>query len=453
MKRAGSRFRRAALGSAFALMLVPAVSRGQGDPVQDRLQSLEQEVALLKRQLEVKNEADAQRTREQAVLAAGKDGFGVQSADKKFQLRLRGYAQFDGRVAGRPDDLATDTFSIRRARLNFEGTLAENIDFRIMPDFAGSQLTLFDAYLNLRWRPQAQFQIGKFKPPVGLERLQSATALTFIERGFPTLFVPNRDVGMQVHGELMEGAIAYQFGAFNGVRDSGNIENRDVDTDDGKDFAGRLFVRPFANGSIDVLRGLGLGFAATIGDEDQALPSYGNSAQPAFFSYRAAQGAVPAAVAKGDRVRLAPQGYWYWGPFSALTEYTRIQQEVERGAADTRVTHDAWQLALGWVVTGENASFRGVTPRSEFGSGGWGAIELAARVQGIEFDDDVFPLFADPNAAIEEALGVTVGVNWYINRNVKLSLNYDHINYDGGRSAGRDRETEDVILTRVQLAY
>ena len=42
---------------------------------------------------------------------------------------------------------------------------------------------------------------GKFKVPVGLERLESATDIRFIERGFPTSLVPNRDLG--VHSAAM----------------------------------------------------------------------------------------------------------------------------------------------------------------------------------------------------------------------------------------------------------
>jgi phosphate-selective porin OprO/OprP len=106
------------------------------------------------------------------------------------------------------------------------------------------------------------------------------------------------------------------------------------------------------------------------------------------------------------------------------------------------------------VLTGENAAFRGVVPRSEFGSDtGWGALEIAGRVQGITFDDDVFPLFSNPDTSIERALGFTAGINWYLNRYLKLSLNYDHVTYDGGRAGGRDRRADDQILTRLQLNY
>ena len=51
------------------------------------------------------------------------------------------------------------------------------------------------------------------------------------------------------------------------------------------------------------------------------------------------------------------------------------------------------------MLTGEDASYRGVVKPSEPfspGKGGWGAWELVGRYGELEIDDDAFPLFADP---------------------------------------------------------
>src|SRR5437867_4298090 len=73
---------------------------------------------------------------------------------------------------------------------------------------------------------------GKMKSPFGIERLQSAQGLLFVERSLANNIVPNRDVGVQVHGELAQGAFGYQLALLNGVTDGGNI---DGDTNDAKD--------------------------------------------------------------------------------------------------------------------------------------------------------------------------------------------------------------------------
>lgn len=451
---------------ALALLAAPAASRAEMDAeTAERFQELEQELATLKRKLEVKEEADDAKAKLTPIVGAGKDGFFLRSPDgKSFQLRLRGYVQADTRWFETGDAAGNDTFALRRVRPIFEGTLLENIDFRIMPDFAGGSPTLFDAYINLRYLPEAQLQIGKYKAPIGLERLQSATANTFVERGLPTFLVPTRDLGIQIWSDLREGMFSYAIGGFNGARDSGNAELNDIDSNDAKDIAARVFAQPFLETNFEPLRQFGFGLGFSWGSErNQATPSFRLAYDNAnFFAYRGATtgaGALPAVSADGDHLRLAPQGTWYWGPFGLLWEWTLSRQRLERGAGN-RVTaaNKAWQVAASYVLTGENASFKGVIPRSDFAldGSGWGAFEVAARYGQLRIDDDVFPFFADPAVAASGIDQWTVGGSWYLNRWLRLMLNYEVNTFDGGATpvgTDADRHSERVFLTRLQINY
>jgi phosphate-selective porin OprO/OprP len=419
------------------------------------VRDLEQEVQLLKRQLEVKAEAEASKG-PAPIAGAGPDGFFLQSADKNFVIKLRGYTQLDSRSffaeSDEPPTDQNDTFLFRRVRPIVEGTVGGWADFRIMPDFANSTLVLQDAYTNLRpFGPEAQLQIGKFKSPFGLERLQSATALTFIERGLPTNLVPNRDLGYQIWGDVGGGLLTYQAALMNGVTDGGSGE---VDTNDGKDVVARLFAHPFVNTTVEPLQGLGVGVAASWGRQDGTPSGYRTSGQQTFFSW------ATGTSLDDDRFRISPQGYWYWGPFGLLGEYVFSGNEVTRTAGGRRITTDAdmdaWQLAASYVVTGENASYRGVTPRAPFdpSQGGFGAFEVAARYGELDVDDDVFDLgFANEATSAKEAQAAALGVNWYMNRWLKFAVNYEHTWFDGGAPNGEDRDGEDVVLTRFQLNY
>ena len=44
------------------------------------------------------------------------------------------------------------------------------------------------------------------------------------------------------------------------------------------------------------------------------------------------------------------------------------------------------------------------------------------------------------------------GVNWYLNRNVRVSLDYETTRFEGGAAVG-DRADEDVIFTRFQVSF
>ena len=394
----------------------------------------------------------AQDTPAPAQPAAGRDGFTWKSADGAFVLKLRGYVQLDGRFYD--GAAASDTFLVRRARPILEGTAFQIFDLRVMPDFGGGATVLQDGYVEARFLPVLRLRAGKFKPPVGLERLQSATDLLFVERGMPTNLVPNRDVGVQLGGDAANARIQYAVGLFNGVPDGAS---GDADNNSAKDVSARVFLRPLAGGS-GAFGDLGFGVAFTSGDQagnvtSPNLPVFRTAGQVSFFSYRSDGTPAGTAVAGGKRRRVAPQATFYRGPFGFLAEYVQSEQEVRLRPKKMELTNSAWQIAVSWVIGGK-ASYRGVSPVEPFsGPGsGPGAFELAARYGELDVDAAAFPAFANPSAAAQSARALGFGANWWSNRNVRFMLSYERTSFDGGSAAG-DRPDEKVLLTRFQVGF
>jgi phosphate-selective porin OprO/OprP len=298
--------------------------------------------------------------------------------------------------------------------------------------------------------------------------LQSATTLQFIERGQPTNLVPNRDYGAQLFGDLVGGALSYQLAIVNGVSDNSNPSSPG-DVNDDKDFDGRIFALPFKDTSIDPLKGLGLGVAGSFGHERGSsanvdLPAFKTFGQATFFQYNGAvaanSSATPpvaaqsATIAYGDRTRYAPQIYYYWQQVGLLGEYVNSTQRVKRDAAMATLSDDAWLIGATYVLTGENASYRGVAPAHPFDpyAGTWGAFEVGGRYGQLEVDPDSFKHnFASASASARRDKEWVVGVNWYLNKNVKFVLDYAQSDFRGGAAKGGDRPTEKAIETRVQL--
>jgi phosphate-selective porin OprO/OprP len=438
----------AALGLGLTTVTPIASAQDQNrTEVLDRVQVLEQELALLKRKLEVQEETAASKP-PAPVVGAGPDGFFLRSADSKYQIRFRGYTQLDSRWFSNSDDVTLpDSFYFRRVRPIIDGTVAGFVDFRIMPDLANSTLVLQDAYANLRFAPEAQLQVGKFKSPFGLERLESATAMWFVERAYPTLLGPNRDLGVMFQGAVREGLVQYQFAFLNGNNDTATT---DSDVGDDKDLVARVFVHPFQEAGIGPLEGLGLGFATTYGRPQGAPGAIRGIGGATLFQFQTGT------TFQGERSRLSPQGYWYWGPFALLGEYVTNSTEFQNGTTETRARSKAWQLAGAWVITGENTSWRGVIPAESFDldSGGLGAFEVVARYSRLNMDGDLYTGNTFINAALypEDSEEFGVGLNWYMNRFVKVAFNYEHLNFTnaGGNS---DNPSEGVFFTRLQLAY
>ena len=61
-------------------------------------------------------------------------------------------------------------------------------------------------------------------------------------------------------------------------------------------------------------------------------------------------------------------------------------------------------------------------------------------------------MFANPATAARSAKAWAAGVNWYLNRAVKIQADYEQTHFDGGATAG-DRKTANEILTRFQVGF
>lgn len=437
----------AALAAAITAWPAAAAENSEITALREQLRTLEQKLLVLERKQEIKEEATAAAP--PPVVAAAANGFSLTGADKKFQLRIRANLQADARFFVSDNVDGNDTFLIRRLRPSFEGTVYEKFGFRIMPDFAPSNFALLDAYVTYQHRPAFNLLVGKTKSPFDLERLVSQSEMLFIERAYPTSLGPNRDLGVQAFGDLAAGTITYQLAWLNGARDNDNTTS---DADDAKEIVGRLFAHPFKNAAGSPLQGLGIGLAYSIGEKNSGAPnSYRTNAQQTFFSWR------NTVLNDGEHTRIEPQAYYYYGSLGLIGSWASSKQELRNasGTVSREVDNRAWFAAAHWVLTGEDASYRGVTPAANFsrGDGSWGAFEIAARYGELEIDAAAFPLFADPAASARRARSVTLGANWYLNRSVKASLNVEHTWFDGGASNPVTREDETAVLSRIQLRY
>ena len=368
-----------------------------------------------------------------------------------------------------------NTFLIRRAEPSLEGRLPYGVSFLVNPDFGGGTTVLQDAYLGLEATDELKFRFGKFKPPFGLERLQPASNLSFVEFGLPTLLTPNRDVGAMVYGDLVHNLFGYAGGIFNGTPDNGST---DLASDSPKEFDGRVYARPFIVIPNEVLGRLFVGVATTFGRvygtptnpafaTPTSTPAYKTPGQSTDFSYIAASGSVTpnylnTVVANGPHNRYGAYLYEALGPFSLLGEYYVSDQEVGRAGpiGNAMIHNHAYQAQATYVLFGANASYDFVHVETPFDPmhGHFGAAELAFRAGHLGIDNAAFPNFASPTGSVRGATEETIGVNWYYSDNAKFVFNWDHTEFQGGASTAPEvaighREAENVILLRAQLLY
>ena len=435
-----------------------------------QVQELDQKIRVLDRKQEISAEETAAQQKQAPVLVAGDHGFALRSADGNFEYRLRGLLQVDHRNYFDDAGDSPNGFTARRIRPTFEGTLFGKYGFRFTPEFgegvnraqdSGNTARVVDAYADANFERWIKLRVGKFKPFVGLERLQSGSAIKFIERSYVSNnILPNRDLGASVFGKLFDDRLEYAVGIFNGVNDGAESTTL-LDTNDDKDYAVRVFATPFAE-SDSALAGLGLGIAATYGDANGTTANRGvtggyKTPGLSASNFFALNNDV---VGDGRRFRWTPQAYYYHGPLGVLAEYASVSTDVHNATSHGNVDSDAWQVAATWLLTGEDASFKEVKPKQPFetGKSGWGAWEVVARYQQQEIDDDAFDQgYANPTTSAKSAKTWGAGLNWYLNQWVKLAVNYEQTRFEQGGGGSltnpQDREDERVLLSRLQFSF
>jgi phosphate-selective porin OprO and OprP len=438
------------LGLAFAAGLANAQATAPpAATTQQQIDQLQQQLDQLKQQQ--KTDEAAMSPVSNATVTADEHGFTIKSHDGDFILNIGADIQIDNRsFFGVGSQSNPDTILLRRARPVLQGTIYKYIDYFFRPDFGKGTVAIYDAYAELKYVSHAKLRAGKFKTPVGLERLQSDDDTTFVERGLPTLLVPQRDIGFQLSGDLVNKRVGYQVGIFNGVADNSLA---DAAVSNHRDIAARIFVTPFAPDDNNPLQGLGFGLAATGGNVDgEALPSYSTFGQNSFLTF--ASGVTEA----GHRTRLQPQLYYYLKGFGLLSEYGKNEEGLQKGSFRTDMGFRAWQVETSYILTGEKKSFGTATPRKNFDpkNGGWGEWEIAFRLGEFNADRAIYgDGFASPTTSPREARERVAALNWYLNRLFRIAVDYGNTDFGGGNTIalGGNKPEEKVVTIRFQINF
>jgi phosphate-selective porin OprO/OprP len=123
-------------------------------------------------------------------------------------------------------------------------------------------------------------------------------------------------------------------------------------------------------------------------------------------------------------------------------------------------TFSGGYVEAGWTMTGEsrtynaaNGAYNGIVPAHPFPTGGLGAWELAARYSVMDLNDG---LGLPTGIAGGEQTIYTIGLNWYVNRNIRFMVNY--LNGDIAKQASATNPGDvgarfDALAMRTQVAF
>lgn len=454
-------------GLAAGLLAVPFTARADESPpngaLTEQVDALREQVYELTkqlRQLEVQLEDDKKAAEDKAkklpVVGAGADGFSITSADKAFQLKIGGRILYDVGFFRQDSELENvvgdeqDGTGFRAARIRLQGKLWENIQFQAEYDFAGESgedtpkfQDVFVQYNNIPYGGGRgfDFRVGHFREPFGLEELTPIPYRTFVERSLSNVFVPGRNAGIQVSdalfGEPKQERLTYQLGVFKETDDWPS--SNDSDEDRGYIITGRVTGLPYYQDEGRKLVHVGLAYSHR--NPDGARVNYGLRPESRLALFRTID---PDRLPVGFRLRDARADdvdlfggelAGVWGPFSVQAEYVHSSVDTTFGG---NVDVGGYYVQASYFLTGEHRPYRNdrgifdrVKPNRNFGfkaADGYGAWEIAARYSNVDLNDG--PIRGG------EHQSYTLGVNWYLNPNTEVQLNYvhnvvEHDLYDG----------------------
>jgi len=314
----------------------------------------------------------------------------------------------------------TSRFDIARRRIGVEGEIADVADFQIEREFADRR-PWRDVYLNYRGLDRIELQGGHFKLPFGLDENTSSTNLDFVYRSRAARLSPGRDPGLMAHGRV--GVVRYEAGAFTQDGDNGRAGGARRPSG-GWTTAGRLLVQPYRS-STSVFEDLQAGIAYTSSDVQNGVADLRgpNTLQEPFFR--------PEFAVQGMRTRIGLEMRWRPGPFSVQSELVRMTSERRGQSIDDldlpSLAASTWYMHGTWAITGETKTAGADEPRRPLFNGGFGSLELAARVEGVRFSSaGAGPPSTGPRAETilpHREGAVTLGLNWSPNRWIRVQGN------------------------------
>ncbi|RMD53539.1 MAG: hypothetical protein D6828_05060 [Nitrospirae bacterium] len=380
-----------------------------------------------------------------------KDHLTFETPNKEFKLKIVGRIQNDWTWQsanqsfedafrkGFGDEKAfEDGTEFRRTWFGIDGAIYEKIIFHGEWDFTDGDTDFIDVYMGIKDVPYlGHIMIGHFWEPFSLEDMTPNIYITFMERSHvATAFAPDRNTGIKFYNTLLNDRIHWSFGVFrntNSFGDSSNGKNSSTSDDGEYDITARITGLPWYEEDGRKLLHLGLAVSRRSPHEDQKRYSDRPPVhQTTTFVDTGTKDKNGLDVFYDKIYLLGTEAALVYGPLSIQSEWAiAMNDRTGKGkvnfTSDDDVDFTSWYIYASYFLTGEHreynkstGTFGGITPRDNFYDKktgyGLGAWEAAIRYADIDLDDS--------GIKGGELDDITLGLNWYLNKNTRLMLNY-----------------------------
>lgn len=302
-------------------------------------------------------------------------------------------AKFDEPLAG------SDGAEIRRARIGLYKGFNARWYAKANLEVSSGNVEYRDTYLGYSGWATGFARAGMFAEPFGQESTTGARFTTFLEESLPVeALAPGTSFGFSALKRTEEGIMSG--GLFLWQPDQEGLGEA------GQAVTARWVRSPvWAPEEHNAHMGVSMSYRINADPDDTRFRTRPESALSG-----------PRLVDTGEiesahqLARLGLELSKLWGPLSLQTEFMGVA--VDRTDDRETLVFTGVYMFGSWFVTGESRNFLDnegaygrIAPLSSLGSGGYGALELAARVSHVDLSD------RDVTGGKETNL--TIGLNWY----------------------------------------
>ncbi|MET0256895.1 MAG: porin [Luteibacter sp.] len=333
---------------------------------------------------------------------------------------------------------------ITSARLGGEGTIGA-LGYHVEADFADNVVALRQTYLTYTAKlfgNTTKFYLGNFLKDLGTEGSSESARVPFMLRNAATA------VGQPVVSYFGMGAQMRMYGSnwHYSLSINGNAPNSSTSgtQTDSTTYLTRAHWNPWKSedgflhvGGWYYYEKISKGVASINNTPAIALDYNDNLAVSASSIANPTQDR-----GKGYELGGVLRNFWL------MTEYGK--RTIDSSTADSVARHGS-SFAAGWMITGEapgfssrSGSWKAVKVNDPVTSGGWGAFELAGRVDHYDYADA-------PRGGTGKSY--TLGVNWYLNDWSRLMLNYVHWNTDNKVGSFTGPDDGNSLAVRAQVVF
>lgn len=338
----------------------------------------------------------------------------------------------------------SDYASFRSVRIKMAGTMYKRFFYKSHLEFV-DRLSMKDVYFGIGKLPfNGKFIVGHLREPFSLEEQIARSIMTFMERAAPSALVPKRNLGLAYRGHNQAKSLTVALGFFREVSDS---SPEITDDSDSYSATSRCTLAPvFAEKGQRVLH-FGVGYSYRQPRNNTVRYSYGAELTegPKLVD--------TGTIANVDDIHLlCGEAALVWGPFSLQSELMYSWVSPEGGNTQFDHVQQFWgyYVYASLFLTGEHrvynrskGVFTDIAPRrSIFDDSEFGSIELAVRYSRLDLNHDIRGRRMDSFSA---------GVNWYLNPNLRLMINYIYSWVD--QLADNHNADAHVLASRLQIDF